>query len=123
MPRAVAGPTLWQPRAVAPILVPMNFFRRISPISAGADLYAYLRKRRPHQIVFLALAFGVTVGMFELFILDSRIEQPHLTVPKERRGDPGGRNKSPISTPSPATSYSAPPASACSMANSVCSKQ
>jgi hypothetical protein len=74
---AVAVPRVWQPRAVAPILVSMNFFRRVSPIKASNDLYSYLRRRRPHQIVFLALAFALTFGMFELFMIDTRIVRPY----------------------------------------------
>ena len=77
MSRAVAGPRLWQPRAVAPILAPMNFFRRISPIKAFADLRGYLRRRRPHEMVFLALAFALTLGMFQLFMIDTRIVRPY----------------------------------------------
>jgi len=55
----------------------MNFFRRVSPIKAFTDLRAYLGRRRPHEMVFLALAFALTVGMFELFMIDSRIEHPY----------------------------------------------
>jgi hypothetical protein len=75
--RAVAIPRVWQPRAVAPILASMNFFRRVSPIRAFADLRTYLGRRRPHEMVFLALAFALTVGMFQLFMIDSRIVRPY----------------------------------------------
>ncbi|MDB5674261.1 MAG: hypothetical protein JWM65_1243 [Sphingomonas bacterium] len=77
MSRAVARPQVWQPRVVAPILVPMNFFRRVSPIKAFTDLRAYLGRRRPHEMVFLALAFAITLGMFQLFIFDTRIVRPY----------------------------------------------
>ena len=55
----------------------MNFFRRVSPIKASNDLYSYLRRPRPHQIVFLALAFALTFGMFELFMIDTKIVTPY----------------------------------------------
>jgi hypothetical protein len=77
MSRAVAAPRVWQPRAVAPILVSMNFFRRVSPIKAFSDLRAYLGRRRPHEMVFLALAFAITFGMFQLFMIDTRIVRPY----------------------------------------------
>jgi len=79
MVRAVAASRLWQPRADAPILVAMNFFRRVSPIKAATDLYGYLRQRlkRRHELVFLALSFSLTWGMFLLFMIDSRIERPY----------------------------------------------
>jgi len=75
--RAVVGPQVWQPRAVAPILGSMNFFRRVSPIKASNDLWGYVRRRRPHQIVFLALSFALTFGMFQLFMIDTRIVRPY----------------------------------------------
>src|SRR3569623_1128571 len=70
-------PRVWQPRAATPILVSMNFFRRVSPIKASSDLYSYVRRRRPHQIVFLTLAFALPFGMFQLFMYDTRIVRPY----------------------------------------------
>ena len=55
----------------------MNFFRRVSPIKAFTDLRAYLGRRRPHEMVFLALAFALTLGMFQLFMIDTRIVRPY----------------------------------------------
>lgn len=77
MPCAVATSRVWQPRAVTPILAPMNFFRRISPIKAFADLYGFLRQRRRHEIVFLVLSFSLTWGMFTAFMIDTRIVRPY----------------------------------------------
>ncbi|MFA5963910.1 MAG: hypothetical protein WC804_07825 [Sphingomonas sp.] len=55
----------------------MNFFRRISPIKAFADLYGFLRQRRRHEIVFLVLSFSLTWGMFTAFMIDTRIVRPY----------------------------------------------
>jgi hypothetical protein len=75
--RGVAVSGVCQPRAATPILVPMNFFRRISPIRAFADLYRFLRQRRRHEIVFLVLSFSLTWGMFTAFMIDTRIVRPY----------------------------------------------
>ena len=55
----------------------MNFFRRVSPIKASNDLWSYVRRRRPHQMVFLTLAGALTFGMFQLFMFDTRIVRPY----------------------------------------------
>jgi hypothetical protein len=77
MSRAVAAPGLWQPRAATPILAPMNFFRRVSPIKAFTDLWGFLRQRRRHEVVFLVLSFSLTWGMFTAFMIDTRIVRPY----------------------------------------------
>jgi len=77
MSHAVAGLTLWQPRASAPILAAMRFFRFISPMLAASDLYQFLRKRRRHEVAFFILAASLTWGMFLLFLIDTRIDHPY----------------------------------------------
>jgi len=77
MSHAVAGLALWQPRASAPILAAMRFFRFISPMLAASDLYQFLRKRRRHEVAFFILAASLTWGMFLLFLIDTRIDHPY----------------------------------------------
>jgi hypothetical protein len=55
----------------------MNFLRRLSPIGAYRDLRSYLGQRRPHEIVFFALAIAITWLIMFVFVLDTKIVRPY----------------------------------------------
>jgi hypothetical protein len=56
----------------APYSAPMGFFNRFNPFLAFADLRGFLAQRQRHELVFAALAVGVTGGILVEFVLDTR---------------------------------------------------
>jgi hypothetical protein len=63
----------WHPAPPAPIFAAMTLLRFITPLRAYQDLRLFLRQRRKHEIVFLALSLAITYFIIFYMIQDSRI--------------------------------------------------
>lgn len=55
----------------------MSYLSRFSPVRAYRDLRAFLAGRRPHELLFLALAMSITLTVIWAFLRDSRIERDY----------------------------------------------
>lgn len=53
----------------------MNFFSRMSPVTAIRDLRVFLAHRQKHELAFLALSVLITGLLIGGFVKDSRVEK------------------------------------------------
>lgn len=56
----------------------MNFFARFSPLRAGRDLLAYIRRRKPYEVAFMALAVAITWTVILVFARDTDIKADYV---------------------------------------------
>jgi hypothetical protein len=70
----VPGLRGWSVRPDAPILAPMGFFSRFSPVTAYRDLRLFLGSRQPHELWFLVAAVMITGFLVYAFARDSYAE-------------------------------------------------
>lgn len=55
----------------------MSMFSRFSPLRAIRDLRAFLRSRKPSEVVFLALSVAVTWTVVQVFARDTHMERDY----------------------------------------------
>jgi len=54
-----------------------SFLRYISPLGAVRDLRAFLARRQPYELGFLALSMVITLGLLVAFVHDSHVAAPY----------------------------------------------